>query len=153
MSRRSTMIIGLIAFAFGVAWVLWPTDEARIKRLFREGASAIQQKKTEDVMKKVAYHYSDDHGMSYLFLREGMTKLFPRFEKISVEYEIKEIRVEGEKAVAEVGVRVLVTSGTDTGYIVGDAGKARPMKFHLEKERATWLVARTEGMKAAILGQ
>lgn len=152
MSRRSIIFIALLIIAPIVAYFLWPSDEARIKKLIREGAAAIEAEKTDEVMKKIALHYQDDHGLSYLLLKQGMERLFKQMDKIQIEHEIRGIEVEGQKATADVEVRVIATSGTDTGYIVGDAGKAQTLRFHLEKERATWLVVRTDGMKAVMWG-
>lgn len=152
MSLRTLGIVAAVIVIPVIAYFLWPSDEARIKKLIREGAAAIEAEKTDEVMKKVALHYQDDHGLSYLLLKQGMERLFKQTDKIQIELEIRGIAVEGQKATADVEVRVIAASGTDTGYIVGDAGKAQALRLHLEKERATWLVVRTDGMKAVIWG-
>jgi hypothetical protein len=143
----------LLIIVPAIAYFLWPSDEARIKKLIREGAAAIEAKKAEEVMKKVALHYQDDHGLSYLLLKQGMQRLFQQMEKIQVEYEVKAVAVGGQKATADIDVRVIATARNDTGYIVGDAGKAQALRFRLEKERAAWLVVSTEGMKELMWGQ
>ena len=147
------ILIALLIVVPVIVYFLWPTDEARIKKLIREGAAAIEAEKTDEVMKKVALHYQDDHGLSYPLLKKGMERLFQQMDKIQIEHDIRVIAVEGEKATADVEVRVIAAFGTDTGYIVGDAGKAQALRLHLEKERAAWLVVRTDGMKAVIWGQ
>ena len=44
MSRK-TIILLLILFILPlVIYFLWPTDEARIKKLFREGSKAIEKR-------------------------------------------------------------------------------------------------------------
>lgn len=139
----------LTAFLFAVAIVvysLWPSDESRIRKVFREGARAVEQKKVEDVMAKISFNYSDEHGLSYLILRKGVEKAFSEMDNFNVEYEIKKLNVNNENAAAEVDVRVVATKGKETGYIVGDAAKPARIKFSLETLRTKWLIIRTEGM-------
>jgi len=127
-------------------YVLWPSDESRIRKLFRQGAEAVEQEKIDGVMAKVSFNYTDEYGFTYLFIKEGMTKLFQGMDNIKIEYEITRIEITEKAAVAELDLRVLATHGSDTGYIAGDLSKPFHMKFSLEKERTTWLVTKTEGL-------
>jgi hypothetical protein len=97
-------------------------------------------------MARISFNYADEYGLSYLFLKEGMSKLFQNMENIKVEYEFTRIEITEKAAVAELDLRVLATHGSDTGYIAGDLAKPFHMKFSLEKERTTWLVIKTEGL-------
>jgi hypothetical protein len=146
MSRKTVSLLILLIITPVLIFLLWPSDENRIKKLFREGAKAIEREKIDAVMAKVSFNYTDDQGLTYLYLKEGMTRVFQRMEHITIEYDLTGITVEEKKATVELDVRVTARSGQDAGYIVGDAARPLHMRFLLDKERTTWLVIKTEGM-------
>jgi len=146
MSRKTIISLVILIISPVIIYLLWPSDESRIRKLFREGAKAVEQEKIEEVMARISFNYADEYGLSYLFLKEGMSKLFQNMENIKVEYEFTRIEITEKAAVAELDLRVLATHGSDTGYIAGDLAKPFHMKFSLEKERTTWLVIKTEGL-------
>jgi len=149
MSKKAIISLVLLILSPLIIYFLWPSDENRIKKLFREGAHAIEQKKTEDVMSRVSFNYTDEHGLTYLFIKKGMENVFQQMNGIKIEYEIKNITVKDANATAELDIRVIASQGQDTGYAVGDAAKPAHMKFILEKERTKWLVSKTEGLPFA----
>lgn len=146
MSRKTIIFLVLLIIAPVIVYLLWPSDESRIKKLFREGTGAVQQEKLDEVMAKVSFNYTDEYGLTYLFIKEGMTRLFLNMDNIKIEYEITRIEIKDKAATAELDIRVLATHGSDTGYIAGDLPKPLHMKFSLEKERTTWLITKTEGL-------
>ena len=146
MSKKTAALIALILVSPVIIYFLWPTDEARIRRLFREGAGAVENKKIEDVMSKISFNYTDDHSLSYLAIKELMKRSFERMNNIKVEYGLKDIVISDKTASVGMDIRVIATYDKDTGYVVGDAARPVRVKFFLEKERTTWLVTRTEGL-------
>jgi hypothetical protein len=146
VSKKSIALLTLLFLAPVIVYFLWPSDEARIRKLFSEGAHAIEERKVDDVMSRVSFNYTDDNGLSYLYLRKLMEKVFGEVEDISVEYDIKKISVSDEGATAEVDVRVAATRGPDTGYILADGARPLHIRFTLDKERMKWLIIRTEGL-------
>lgn len=146
MSKRSTIGLLLLAAAIGTLWFLWPTDESRIRKLFKEGARAVESRDLDGVMAKVSFNYRDEHGMTYLSLKEVLKREFQRLSDISIEYEVLKIRVAENAATAELDMRVIATSGSDTGYLIGDVRTPLRLRFTLEKERAKWQLVRTEGL-------
>lgn len=146
MSRKSIVFLVILVISPVMIYALWPSDESRIKKLFRAGAGAVEQEKIDEVMAKVSFNYLDDKGVTYLLIKEGMARLFRNMDNIKVEYEITRIEVKEKAAIAELDLRVLATRGNETGYIAGDLSKPFQMKFSLEKERTTWLVTKTEGL-------
>jgi hypothetical protein len=146
VSRKTFISLAFLILSSLVIYFLWPSDESRIKKLFREGAEAIEQKKTEDVMAKVSFNYRGEDGLTYLLIKEGMGRFSREMSAIKIEYEIKNITVKDASAIADLDIRVIASYGKDTGYAVGDAAKPAHMRFFLEKERARWLVHRTEGI-------
>ncbi|MGC2063896.1 MAG: hypothetical protein WA610_13035 [Thermodesulfovibrionales bacterium] len=146
MSKRMIALLVVIFAGPLFFYLLWPSDESRIRKLFREGAAAIQAKKVDEVMAKVSFNYTDEHGMSYLFLKEGTTRLFTQMDVIQVDYAVKSIAIKDDRATFDIEVRVIAGHGQEKGYIAGDAARPLTMKFHLEKERSKWLVVKTEGL-------
>jgi hypothetical protein len=150
MSKKSLLFIAFLILSPLLIYLLWPSDESRIRKLFREGAKAVESKKIEDVMAKVAFTYTDEHGISYILLKQGMERVFKEMGDVRIEYEIKRIDIQGETAVAEVDARVIASYGKDRGYVFGDADKPGHLIFLLEKERTKWLVGKTQGLPAGL---
>lgn len=146
MSKTSVALLAALFLAPLIVYLLWPTDESRIRRLFREGAKAVEQEKIDDVLSRVSFNYTDEHGLSYIVLKEMLGRVFQQMSGIKVEYEIKNITVKEASATADLDLRVIASHGQDTGYAVGDSAKPAHIKFYLEKERTKWLVSKTEGI-------
>jgi len=149
MSKKTIISLALLVLSPLIIYFLWPSDENRIKKLFSEGAKALEQEKIDDVMSKVSFNYTDDQGLAYLYIKKGMENVFQKMSGIKIEYAIKNITIKDATANADLEIRVIASYGQDTGYVAGDAAKPVHMKFFLEKERATWLVSKTEGLHFA----
>jgi len=147
MSRKTIISLALLILSPIIIYFLWPSDESRIKKLFREGATAIEQEKLDDVMSKVSFNYTDKQGLAYITIKAGMRRIFQQMAGIKIEYEVAKISVKDNAATAELDLRVVASFGQDTGYVVGDAAEPAHMKFFLEKERTSWLVTKTEGLR------
>ncbi|MGE5299646.1 MAG: hypothetical protein ACM3MB_01630 [Acidobacteriota bacterium] len=146
MSKRSIAFLILLVILPVIVYLFWPSDEARIKKLFKEGSEAVEERNLEEVMSKVSYNYSDEHGLSYIILKQDIERTFKKMSGIQVEYEIRDIKIREKTASAELDLRIIATHGSDTGYAVGDAARPARLTFSLEKERAKWLVTRVEGL-------
>ena len=134
----SVVVLVLIAF------LLWPSDESRIRKLFKDAAKAAEARDVEGIMSKISYTYSDDYGMSYLMLKEQLKAQFTTLSEIRVEYEDIKLTIAGDKANVELRLRVVATLGNETGYILGDIKTPLTLKITLEKERTKWLITRVE---------
>jgi hypothetical protein len=145
MNRRLTAVLFAFVAVISALFLLWPSDETRIRKLFKEGAAALEAGDIDKVMGKISFNYRDDYGMTYLTLRETLKREFQRLSDIGVEYGDLNVRVEDATALAEVALRVVATSGNETGYIVGDIRTPLPLRFTLERERTKWLVVKAEG--------
>jgi hypothetical protein len=145
VSRTSVILLTLLIISPVIIYLLWPSDESRIRKLFREGATAVEQEKIDEVMAKVSFNYTGEHGRTYLAVKEGLMRVFQRMDGIKVEYEITGITIHDTAATAELDIRVIASSGNDTGHIVGDAARPVHMTFFLDKQRTTWLVTKTLG--------
>lgn len=145
MRRKSSILIFILFVLVVITYLLWPSDESRIRKLFREGSQAIEKEDLDGVMSKVSFNYQDEYGMNYLYIKESMKSVFQRMSDIKIEYENLKIKVNKKTATADMDVRILATVGNETGYILGDLAKPVHLTFTLEKERAKWLVTKTGG--------
>ncbi len=146
--RRYRLRLILLLFLIlvpAIVYLLWPSDEGRIKRLFKEGAEAVESRDIDAVMSKVSYNYRDDYGMTYLYIKEMLKRQFGMLSDIEVEYEDLRIEVSKDRASAELSVRVIATVGNERGYIIGDIKTPLRLRFTLDKERTRWLIVKTEG--------
>ena len=146
MNRKSLILISIPFVLAVLIYLLWPSDESRIKKLFKEGSQTIEKEDLDGVMSKVSFNYHDEYGMNYLYIKESMKSVFQQMNDIKIEYESLKIKVDKKNATADMDVRILATIGNDTGYILGDLAKPVHLTFTLEKERAKWLVTKTEGL-------
>jgi hypothetical protein len=95
-------------------------------------------------MSKVSFNYSDEYGLTYLYIKGMMKSFFQRMDAIDIEYEDLKINVNDKNSTAEMDVRIVATIGSETGYILGDLPNPVHLTFTLEKERTKWLVTKTE---------
>jgi hypothetical protein len=146
LSKKSIALLSIIILLPIIIYFLWPSDESRIKKLFKEGAGAMEQEDIDKVMAKVSYNYSDEYGLTYLYLKESLKRVLQQMKDIKIEYENMQVKINEEKATADMDVRIIATIGNDTGYILGDLPKPAHLTFTLEKERTKWLITRTEGL-------
>jgi hypothetical protein len=146
MSKKSIALLFILIAVPLIIYLIWPSDESRIKKLFREGARAIEKEDLDGAMSKVSYNYRDEYGLTYLYMKELMKSAFQRMKDIKVEYENLKINISDRTATADMDVRIIANIGNNTGYIMGDLPNPAHLKFTLEKQRTTWLVAKTEGL-------
>ena len=146
MNRKIRVVLLLIIVAGVIFFLFFPSDESRIKKLFREGSIAIEKKDIDTIMSKVSYNYRDEYGFTYLYIRETLKSVFQRMENIKVESENLKIVIQDKTAEADLDVRIIATIGNETGYIFGDMPHPVHLRFTLEKERTKWLVTKTEGL-------
>lgn len=138
---RKTIVLLLLVIAAVAVYLFWPGDEARIKKLIKEGARAIEQEDIDAVMDRVSYNYRDEHGLSYLLLKRTIERQFTRYEDIVVEYENLEVDVKDDEAEARMDLRVIATWGVDRGYYLGDIKEPAHLTLELEKSPARrWLI-------------
>lgn len=146
MSKKSAILLFLLIISPMLIYFLWTSDESRIKKLIKEGAAAIEKEEIDNVMSKVSFNYQDEHGFTYILIKQILGSQFKALSGINIEYENLKIEVKGKLANAEFDLRVIAAIGNQTGYIIGDLKTPARIKLFLEKERATWLVIKTEGI-------
>ncbi len=161
MNKKCVIGVLLLSAMIAAVYFLWPSDEKRIKKLFKEGARAAESGDVDGIVAKISFNYRDDYGMTYLTLKEVLKREFGKFSEVRVEYDdlkIKLLKKEessgdripsaSHRAIADFNVRVIATSGGETGYIIGDIKAPHHLRFTLEKERVKWLIIKAEGFEA-----
>ncbi|KKK92310.1 hypothetical protein LCGC14_2704230, partial [marine sediment metagenome] len=83
--KRGVAIFLLIVAPVAV-YHLWPTDEARIRKLVMLEAQALGAEDMEAVMKGISFNYSDEKGLSYLLIKRLLERAFERYSDIKVSY-------------------------------------------------------------------
>ena len=146
MSRKSIALLFILIAAPLIIYLIWPSDESRIRKLFKEGAQAVEKEDLDAAMSKMSYNYRDEYGLTYLYMKELMKSAFHRMKDIKVEYENLKINITDRTSTADMDVRIIATVGNNAGYIMGDLPNPVHLKFTLEKERTKWLVTKIEGL-------
>ena len=93
MSKKSIALLFLLFALPLIVYLIWPSDESRIKKLFREGAKAVEKEDLDAAMSKVSYNYRDEYGLTYLYMKEMMKSAFERMKDFKVEYEDLKINI------------------------------------------------------------
>ncbi len=124
-------------------YFLWPSDEARIRKLVRLEAKAIEAEDIQAVMKGISYNYSDEKGLSYLLIKRLLEREFQRLNNIKFRYSDLLIEVrDNDTAIAVMDLHV--TSGTNTEsprYVLGDKENPVVLNLALRKEGAgKWII-------------
>ena len=112
MSKKSVILLFLLIISPALIYFLWPSDEARIKKLIKEGAEAIEKKEIDKVMAKVSFNYQDEKGLTYILIKQILGSQFKALSGIKIEYENLKIEVKEKLATAEFDLLVIATIGT-----------------------------------------
>ena len=144
---KQGVAIFLLIVAPVAVYHLWPTDEARIRKLVMLEAQALGAEDMEAVMKGISFNYSDEKGLSYLLIKRLLQREFERLNNIKINYSdlLIEVREDGT-ATAVMDIRV--TSGSTGGgsgeaqrYVLGSAEAPAVLNLTLKKEGAgKWMV-------------
>lgn len=135
------MLLLVLGIAPLLIWLLFPSDEARIKRLIKESAGAVEIEDIDVVMGHVSFSYRDDYGQSYMLLKRNLLRQFEMYSDIQVEYEDLAVEVRKDGATASLSLLVLATLGGQRGYILGDLKEAARLVVGLRKSPAKkWLI-------------
>jgi len=140
--KRGVAIFLLIVAPVAV-YHLWPTDEARIRKLVMLEAQALGAEDMEAVMKGISFNYSDEKGLSYLLIKRLLERAFERYSDIKVSYNDMLVEVhEDGTATAVMDIRVTAGgSGEPPRYILGGAETPAVLNLSLKKEGAgKWMV-------------
>jgi hypothetical protein len=144
--KQGVAILLLIVAPVAI-YLLWPTDEARIRGLIHKEARALEAEDMEAVLKGISYNYSDDKGMSYLLIKRILEREFKKFNNLKISTSAILIEVKKDKTASAV-MDLRVTAETlDQGirYVLGDADIPAVLNLSLEKSPSgRWLIRSTK---------
>lgn len=143
MNKKSLILLLAVGIAVFLIWILFPSDETRIKTLITESVAALEREDIDGVMGHIAFGYQDEYGMSYVLLKKNLERQFQLYSDIQVDYEDLMVEVREEGATASMSVLVLATFNGQRGYIIGDLKEAARLVLELVKNPAKkWLITK-----------
>lgn len=138
------MLLFLIVAA--AVFVLYPTDEKRIRRVISGSEKAILRKDLDGLFEYISYNYKDDYGNSYLILKKRMQIVFNRLNDIEIEKNLIKITVQEKNAEADLNVKVIASEAESREYIIGDAVTGQGIKVYFEKSPYKWKIVKVAGL-------
>jgi hypothetical protein len=143
---------GIILFITAVITVIFifPSDKKRIRKAIGAAEQAVVNEDVKALMDRVSFNYADDYGGSYLTLKKRAEHLFKAYDDFEVTAEIAGIAVIEEKATVDVKVSLVASSGSDRGYLIGEAGGHREIKVYFEKSKLNWMITGLEAKQSEL---
>lgn len=146
-SRRKRYLFPLLFFIIAaLIFVLYPTDEKRIKRVIAGSEEALSKEDIDGLFEYISYNYRDEYGNSYLILKKRMEIVFKRLNDIETERNLLRITVQEKSAEAELNVRVIASEGAAREYIIGDSVTWQGIKVYFEKSPYKWKIVKVAGL-------
>jgi hypothetical protein len=101
-------------------WLLWPSNEAQIRKLISQTSHAAEAGDVDGVMKAVDLTYSDSYGLNFLLLKSYLEREFKRLKNIDISYSRLKIDVfKDDMAQASMSIKVLAGEDERRGYYLG----------------------------------
>jgi hypothetical protein len=120
-----------------------PSDAKRIKKIIHDGRDAIILKDLAQTMNYVSYHYKDQYGFSYLYIKQTLKSLFERNDAFEIEVSKIRVDVNDKRAEAQFLLKLKSGKGERERYLLGSVEVPESVVFTLEKERLKWKVIET----------
>ena len=136
--------LALVVAAVIIAIVLFPSEKKRIKKVIRTCEQAVINENSKALMSLISFNYSDNHGGSYLTLKNRSKRLYKTYDDFEFIVEIVEITVNEGEAVADLKVSLIASAGNERGYLLGDAEGHQEIKVYFEKEKLGWRIIRLD---------
>jgi|Deesub1362B_J571_1020462.scaffolds.fasta_scaffold00036_112 hypothetical protein len=139
--RIITGVVVLLCIA--VAYLLWPSDAKRIKKIIHHTREAALRKDLQETMKPVSFNYKDRYGFSYLYLKRYLKRLFQDVEHFEIEVSRIKVKVKDKEAEAHFLARVKALETGQSYYIIGDEDVAESVILRFQREHLKWKVIET----------
>ena len=140
---KQAVVILLLIVAPVAIYFLWPSDEARIRKLISAEVSAFEAKDMEAFLSGISFSYRDDRGVSYVLIKRVMEERLKRYSDINISYSDMLIEVrEDETATAVMDLRVTARDSEETRrYVLGGPDAPAVINLTLKKEGAgSWKI-------------
>ncbi|MEW6715339.1 MAG: hypothetical protein AB1306_09660 [Nitrospirota bacterium] len=144
--KKTYLYLLLFLIVAAAVFVLYPTDEKRIRRVISGSEEALSKEDIEKLLEYISFNYRDDYGNSYLILKKRMEIVFKRLDDIEFEKNLLKITVQDKTAVADLNVKVIATEGATREYIIGDSVTWQGIKVYFEKSPYKWKIVKVAGL-------
>ena len=125
------------------------SDEARIKKGVKEGVEAIEAEDLEKCLRHVSIHYRDEYGLTYLGVKQLLSRIFQEFEAFEIDLGNLQITLlDKGTASAAFDLKVKVSYRGQNGYLLGSGDFSNRVTMSFIKEGRKWRVTRVEGVEA-----
>lgn len=101
-------VAAILAFAiYAFATVDRSSDQTKIIGIIEKGAEAAENRSAGDMMRFVAEDYKDENGLRKDQLRVLMIQALRAEEDFDLDLKIEDIKIDGDKATAIIGAKVV----------------------------------------------
>ncbi len=129
------------------------SEEARIRRGIKEGVGAIEAKDLGKCLRHVSLHYKDEYGLTYLGVKQLLSKIFQEFEAFEIDLKNLQITLlDKGTASAAFDLKVKVNYGGQRAYLIGSGDDSNRIEMSFIKEGGRWKVNQVEGVQAHGIG-
>jgi hypothetical protein len=150
--RGKGLIIALALAALVYLVLVRPlliSDEARIRKGVKEGVEAIEAEDLQRCLRHVSIHYKDEYGLTYLGVKQLLSKKFQEFDAFEIYLGNLQITLlDKETASAGFDLKVKVSYRGQKGYLLGSGEFSNRITMSFAKEGRRWRVTRVEGVGA-----
>jgi hypothetical protein len=146
MSKLKAILLLVVIISPVLIWLLWPSDESRIRKLIAQTAHAAEAGDVDGIMAVVDLTYHDSYGLSYLPLKNILEQEFKRLKDIDVSYSALKIDVFKDSAArASMKLEVLAGEEERRGYYLGGPGNDVMLTVTLGKNQfGQWRVTQAK---------
>ncbi len=142
---KQAVVILLLIVAPVAIYFLWPSDEARIRKLISAEVSAFEAKDMEAFLSGISFSYRDDRGVSYVLIKRVMEERLKRYDDIKISYSDMLIEVREDETATAVMDLSVTARGQDAdstlGYVLGGPDAPAVINLTLKKEGAgSWKI-------------
>lgn len=146
MKKLKIIFLIIVVVSPVIIWLLWPSDEARIRKVISHTAQAAEAGDVDGVMSAVDLTYSDSYGLNYLVLKNFLEREFKRLKNIDVSYSGLKIDVfKDNTATASMSLEVLAGEDERRGYYLGGPDNDAVLTITLSKNQlGQWRVTHAQ---------
>jgi hypothetical protein len=148
---RSIVILGFVGLVV-VVWFFSDSSQSAIRTVLREGAAAIEAKNMAGAMSHVSRRYLDENGLNHLAVRRVLGVAFQRFQRMDIRLGDVTVKINGDRAAAQVALQVLVQLQGETAYVVGAPAAPDLVTISFSKEPLAWRVISVNGIDISRFG-
>lgn len=142
--KKALMIISVLIVGMIIVISLLPSEKKRVRKILMKSRDAVIAEDIDALMDNVSFNYSDDHGGSYLQVKNIAEKAFSVYDDFDLLIDIMSMSVDEDRAKAGIKVSMIASDGDTRGYLLGNAGGPQDVQVYFEKGPYEWKIERIE---------